>query len=67
MYRCSVIPAFFFLYSKIVSVTKIKIKWLNLCFNDMAPFGPFAVFIRGCRTYDRNEWQKWSHLARKDA
>ena len=27
---------------------------LNVCFNEMAPFGPFASFIKGCNTYDRD-------------
>ena len=26
---------------------------LNVCFNEMAPFGPFAVFIKGRSTYGR--------------
>ena len=57
MYDCSPIPVLFFLYSKILSVTKRKEMRLNVCFNEMALFGPFAALIealiKGCSTYDR--------------
>ena len=44
-------PRFCFLYSKIFPVTKMR---LNVCFNEMALFGPFAALIKGCRSYGRN-------------
>ena len=46
---------FFFLYSKILPVTKQNKMRLNVCFNEMAPFGPFAAFIKGCSTYERDD------------
>ena len=27
---------------------------LNVCFNEMTPFGPFAAFIKGCSTHDKD-------------
>ena len=47
-------PRFCFLYSKILPVTKMR---LNVCFNEMALFGPFAALIRGCSSYGRNGGQ----------
>ena len=41
-------PFFCFLYSKILPVTK---KRLNVCYNEMALFGPFAALIKGCSGY----------------
>ena len=38
------IPVYCFLYSKILPVTKMR---LNVCFNEMALFGPFAAIIKG--------------------
>ena len=48
-------PRFFFVYSKILPVTKMR---LNVCFfNEMALFGPFAALIKGCSSYGRNGGQ----------
>ena len=47
-------PRFFFLYSKILPVTKMR---LDVCFNEMALYGPFAALIKGCSSYSRNESQ----------
>ena len=30
---------------------------LNVCFNEMAPFGSFATLIKGCCSYGRNGGQ----------
>ena len=49
LHDCSPIPVFCFLYSKILPVTKMR---LNVCFNEMALFGPFAALIEGCRSYE---------------
>ena len=52
---CSPIPVFCFLYySKILTVTKIR---LNVCFNEMALFRPFPALIKGCGSYGRNGGQ----------
>ena len=51
---CSPIPVFCFLYSKILPVTKMR---LNVCFNEMALFGPFVALIKGCSSYGRNGGQ----------
>ena len=48
IHDCSPIPVFCFLYSKILPVTKMR---LNVCFNEMALFGPFAALIKGCSSY----------------
>ena len=32
-------------------VTKMR---LNVCFNEMALFGPFAALVKGCSSYGRN-------------
>ena len=42
LHDCSPIPVFCFLYSKILPVTKMR---LNICFNEMALFGPFVALI----------------------
>ena len=47
-------PRFLFLYSKLLPVTKMR---LNVCFNEMALFGPFAALIEGCSSYGRNGGQ----------
>ena len=47
-------PFFCFLYSKILPVTKMR---LNVCFNEMALFGPFVALIKGCSSYGRNGGQ----------
>ena len=50
-------PFFFVLYSKILPVTKMISEYtmrLNICFNEMALFGPFAALIKGCSSYGRN-------------
>ena len=50
----SPIPVFCFLYSKILTVTKMR---LSVCFNETALFGPFVALIKGCSSYDRNGGQ----------
>ena len=47
-------PRFYFLYSKIMPVTKMR---LNVCFNEMALFVPFAALTKGCSSYGRNGGQ----------
>ena len=56
---CSPIPVFFFLYSKILPVTKMR---LNVCFNEMALFGPLAALIAGrpgSSEVPRNPLTRW--------
>ena len=36
---------------------------LNVCFNEMALFGPFVALIKGCRSYDRNGDQPIEEMA----
>ena len=48
------ISVFCFLYSKILPVTKMR---LNVCFNEMALFGPFVALIKGGSSYGRNGGQ----------
>ena len=54
IHDCSLNPVFCFLYSKILPVTKMR---LNVCFNEMALFGPFVALIKGCSSYGRNGGQ----------
>ena len=54
IHDCSPIPVFFFLYSKIFPVTKMR---LNVCFNEIALFGLFAALVKGCSSYGRNGGQ----------
>ena len=44
-------PGFAFCTPKILPVTKMR---LNVCFNEMALFGPFVALIKGCSSYGRN-------------
>ena len=59
-------PFFFFLYSKMLLVTKRKEMRLNVCFKKMATLGPFAAFIKGYSTYDRNDGRNGSQSTRRD-
>ena len=43
-------PLFFFLYPKISTVTNMKKMRLNVCVDEIAPFGPFAAIIKGKNT-----------------
>ena len=52
IHDCSPILVFCFLYSKILPVTKIM--RLNVCFNEMALFGPFTALIKDCSSYGSN-------------
>ena len=54
VHDCSPMPVFFFLYSKILPVTKMR---LNICFDEMALFGPFAALFQGCSSYGRDGGQ----------
>ena len=44
-------PFFVFCTPKYCRLQKYNIMRYNVCVNEMAPFGPFAAFIKGCITF----------------
>ena len=55
----TVIPRspFFACTPKYCRLQKLYKMRLNICFNEMALFGPFAALIKGCSSYGRNGGQ----------
>ena len=50
-------PVFAFCTPKYCRLQKLYKMRFNVCFNEMAPFGPLSAFLKGCSSYGRNGGQ----------